>query len=183
MAQTMNDDEAHEAWTPSALADRICRLGGIEGVTLSGGDPLDQPTEALCAFNEAIRRNSDLTIMVFTGRTMAQLRRQLPSALAERLLTTIDLLVDGPYIEELNDGCLWRGSSNQEIHFLTPRYAHLRPLVESSRARGLEVSVRNGRELEITGIPPRGFLAGLTRRLDARGLLLDFSGNPKSKET
>jgi anaerobic ribonucleoside-triphosphate reductase activating protein len=183
MAQTMNDDDAHEAWTPAALADRICRLAGIEGITLSGGDPFDQPPEALCAFTEAIRRHSDLTIMVFTGRTLAQLRRQLPPALAERLLATIDLLVDGPYVEELNDGSLWRGSSNQEIHFLTPRYAHLRPMVASSRSRGLEVSVRNGRELEITGIPPRGFLAGLTRRLDARGLLLDFSPNPKSDES
>jgi anaerobic ribonucleoside-triphosphate reductase activating protein len=183
MAQTMNDDDAHESWTPSALADRICRLGGIEGVTLSGGDPFDQPAEALCALTETIRCNSDLTIMVFTGRTMAQLRRQLPPALAERLFATIDLLVDGPYVEELNDGSLWRGSSNQEIHFLTPRYAHLRSLVASSRSRGLEVSVRNGRELDITGIPPRGFLAGLHRRLDARGLMLDFSAIPDSNET
>ncbi len=182
MAQTMNDDDAHEAWTPQALADRICRLTGIEGITLSGGDPFDQSPEALCAFTEAVRKNSDLTIMAFTGRTMNQLQRQLPRSLRERLFATIDLLVDGPYVEELNDGSLWRGSSNQKIHFLSPRYNHLRPLVESSRSRGLEVSVRDGRELEITGIPPRGFLSGLTSRLDARGLSLDFSSKPKSDD-
>jgi hypothetical protein len=45
------------------------------------------------------------------------------------------------------------------------------------------VSVQNGRELKITGIPPRGFLAGLNRRLDARGLMLDFSAIPDSNET
>ena len=183
MAQSMNDDPAHEAWSPSALAERVCQLDEIEGVTLSGGDPFDQPPEILCAFTEEIRRNSNLTIMAFTGRTLEQLRRQLPLSLRERLFATIDILVDGPYVDELNDGSLWRGSSNQQIHFLTPRYAHLRPLVESSRARGLEVSVRNGRELEITGIPPRGFLAGLNRRLDARGLMLDFSAKPKSDES
>lgn len=183
MAQSMNDDPAHEAWSPAALAERLCRIAGIEGITLSGGDPFDQPPEALCAFTEAVRRDSGLSIMVFTGRTLAQLRRQLPPALSERLLASIDILVDGPYVEELNDGSLWRGSSNQVVHFLTPRHAQLRPLVESSRARGLEVSVRNGRELEITGIPPRGFLAGLNRRLDARGLMLDFSPSPKADES
>ncbi len=183
MAQSMNDDPVHEAWSPTALAERLCRIAGIEGITLSGGDPFDQPPEALCAFTEAVRHHSDLSIMVFTGRTLAQLRRQIEPALSDRLLATIDILVDGPYVEELNDGSLWRGSSNQEIHFLSPRYALLRPLVESSRARGLEVSVRGGRELEITGIPPRGFLAGLNRQLDARGLTLDFSAKPKSDES
>lgn len=182
MAQSMNDDPAHETWSPGALAKRLCGLAGIEGVTLSGGDPFDQPPEALCALAEAVRRDSDLSIMVFTGRTLAQLRRQLPPALSERLFSNIDILVDGPYVEELNDGSMWRGSSNQEIHFLTPRYADLRSLVASSRSRGLEVSVRNGLELEITGIPPRGFLAGLKRRLDDRGLMLDFSANPDSNE-
>lgn len=183
MAQTMNDDDAHEVWSPLALADRVCRLPGIEGVTLSGGDPFDQPPEALCAFTEAIRQGSNLTIMGFTGRTLPQLHRQLSKPLRDRLLASFDILVDGPYVEELNDGSLWRGSSNQRIHFLTPRYAHLRFLVEASHSRGLEVSVRNGRELEITGIPPRGFLAELTRRLDARGLMLDFSAKPESDES
>ncbi len=182
MAEAMNNDETHEAWTPQALADRVCRLHGIEGITLSGGDPFDQPLESLTAFTEAVRHNSNLSIMAFTGRTLPQLQRQIPSTLRERLLANFDVLVDGPYVEELNDGSLWRGSSNQTIHFLTPRYAYLRPHVETSHNRGLEVSIRNGREVEFTGIPPKGFLDSLTGRLAKQGLRLDFTALTQNNE-
>lgn len=38
------------------------------------------------------------------------------------LLNMIDILIDGEYVDELNDGKALRGSSNQIVHFLSKRY-------------------------------------------------------------
>lgn len=81
-------------------------------VTFSGGDPMFQP-EGFTELAQAIKARSDKTIWCYTGYTYEQLLT-LPAQ--RRLLSCIDVLVDGRFVENLKDERLrFRGSSNQRI--------------------------------------------------------------------
>ena len=174
IAAEMNRSDDFELTTPSDLVERVLKISGIEGVTLSGGDPFDQPLTLLAEFLEILNQRSELSVMCYTGRTLDQLRRGGPNDVTARILKWLDILVDGLYVESLNDGSAWRGSSNQQIHFLSPRYRHLESSVCRSRERQLEVRVGSSHEIEITGIPPTGFMDRLRSQLNSRGLSLEF---------
>lgn len=94
-------------------------LAESDGLTISGGEPFLQ-AEALAELVRTVRRRQDLGVIVYTGFLLEELQ-QMPGAAA--LLEQTDLLIDGPYIQELDDGLSLRGSSNQRVHLLTPRYA------------------------------------------------------------
>ena len=49
-------------------------------------------------------------ILVYTGFDIEEL--------SENQLKNVSVLIDGKYVEELNDNSLLRGSSNQQIHIL-----------------------------------------------------------------
>ncbi|WP_373649440.1 4Fe-4S single cluster domain-containing protein [Schlesneria sp. DSM 10557] len=174
IAAEMNHSNDFELTTPSDLVERVLKISGIEGVTLSGGDPFDQPLTLLAEFLEILNRQSELSVMCYTGRTLDQLRRRGANDVTARILSRLDILIDGLYVESLNDGRAWRGSSNQEIHFLSPRYHHLETSILESRDRELEVSVGPTRQIEITGIPPAGFMGRLQGQLKLRDLSLEF---------
>lgn len=95
-------------------------LDEVEGITLLGGEPF---AHAAAAAELASRvREAGLSVMVFSGFTLAELRATGDSA-ALRLLSETDILVDGPYLRELPETRRrWIGSANQQIHFLTERY-------------------------------------------------------------
>lgn len=80
----------------------------IDGFTITGGDPLYQPEE-LKRLLEMLKELSD-DIIVYTGYKRSELKNDL--------LENISVLIDGEYIEELNDNSLLKGSSNQEVHIL-----------------------------------------------------------------
>lgn len=80
-------------------------------VTFSGGDPMYQP-EALAEACKAVRRLGK-KIWCYTGFTFEQV---WASARMRAVLEVIDVLVDGPFINELRDTSLrFRGSANQRI--------------------------------------------------------------------
>ena len=88
----------------------------VDGVTFSGGDPLDQNITALkelMLLVKWIKRNyPSKTIWVYTGSVYEEL-----SEYQKEILELCDVLVDGPYKEELRDiaHTPFRGSTNQRI--------------------------------------------------------------------
>ena len=105
------------------LARRIAAEAAIDGVSISGGEPFAQAS-GLAALVEAVRERTNLGILVFSGYTLQELRRRARTMPAiGRVLGSIDLLIDGRYRHELNDSKGLRGSTNQCLHYLTPRYA------------------------------------------------------------
>ncbi|MCL2200660.1 MAG: radical SAM protein [Oscillospiraceae bacterium] len=97
----------------------------VDGITLTGGDPLEQDGETL-AFISGIH-NKCPDILVYTGYTLSELdslwTREKMTALKENAA----VVIDGRYIHHLNDGLSsLRGSTNQQIHFfdedLRPQY-------------------------------------------------------------
>jgi anaerobic ribonucleoside-triphosphate reductase activating protein len=107
----------------AAVAEQI-RLAaahrGVEGVTLLGGEPVAHAAGA--AILARMVRRLGLTVMVFSGYTLEEIRRMSDPAVHD-LLAHTDLLVDGPYMHDLPETQRrWIGSSNQRVHFLTARY-------------------------------------------------------------
>lgn len=152
------------------LAARLAAIGDIEGVSLSGGEPFSQP-RSLARLLDLIRaRRPELSAMAYSGSTLAELRAAGPAAGA--LLDRLDILVDGSYKQGLHADLRWRGSSNQTVHHLTDRYAHL--AAGPDRSAGVEVHVTSAGSLLWAGIPPRpGYRPGLEREMSTRGVVLN----------
>lgn len=94
------------------ILDKIKKnLPLIDGVTLSGGDPFEQAT-SLTPFLQEIKRLG-LSIWVYTGYTYEEL---LQKPECHFMLEHIDVLVDGPFIAQLQTTTQkYVGSSNQRI--------------------------------------------------------------------
>jgi anaerobic ribonucleoside-triphosphate reductase activating protein len=99
-----------------------------------------------------LKQHRDLSIICFTGFTLAQLQAKCNLDI-DAILRTIDVLIDGQYIFEQNDNQGWRGSSNQVVHFLTSKH-----LTESrlflERKRDVEIYFQYDATL-LVGIPPK----------------------------
>lgn len=91
----------------------------LEGITLLGGEPFAHAGGA--AELAAQVRGAGLTVMIFSGYTLEELRAQDEPAV-HLLLANTDILVDGPYLREQPETRRrWIGSGNQRIHFLSER--------------------------------------------------------------
>ncbi len=85
----------------------------LQGVTFSGGEPMDQAIP-LVELAKKIKA-AGLDLWVYTGYTYEVLKTKNDAAVQE-LLSLADVLVDGPFIMEQRDIELaFRGSRNQRI--------------------------------------------------------------------
>lgn len=83
-------------------------------VTFSGGDPFYQAA-GFAYLARRIKEETSRTIWCYTGFTLEELVHENDTHRME-LLRSVDVLVDGPFVEELQDEQLrFRGSSNQRI--------------------------------------------------------------------
>lgn len=131
----------------SELAGEILGTPDIEGVTFTGGEPFAQ-ARALAEVGRAARE-AGLSVFVFTGYDL----KELTSDASRALLAVTDVLAAGRYIEaERSEGLAWRGSSNQEIHFLTSRYGQ----ADMSVVPEVEIRLGPDGDVTVTGYPPDG---------------------------
>jgi len=54
--------------------------------------------------------------MSYSGYTYRELKSD-SNLYKQKLLKELDILIDGPYLEELKELKMWKGSSNQNIYF------------------------------------------------------------------
>lgn len=93
----------------------------FDGITISGGDPLEQKDEMLFLLEQLNEITDD--IIVYTGYEFHELENLWSENDLKRLKNSIAILIDGPYVEEKNvPEAVMRGSSNQEILFFKDKY-------------------------------------------------------------
>ena len=170
IARDIHEAPPQATHTPATLYEWLKGIDGIEGVTLSGGDPFEQNIEALETFLRLVKNDPrQLSVMCYTGKLMAELQNDVRFA---NILKHIDILVDGPYVHELNDGHRWRGSSNQRIYSLNDKYTNIVHEAENCFDREIEIDLSADMRLQLTGIPHDGFMKDLARKLYERGYSL-----------
>jgi len=143
-----------------------------EGITISGGEPFDQPA-ALTALLTGIRTLSARDILVFTGHPLEAVASQLAS-----MEGLIDALIADPFDEGAPQTLALRGSDNQRLVPLTAlgreRFAGYE---RHADARELSVDVMfdgNG-EVWLAGIPARGDFRRLQQLLQYGGAQVTIS--------
>ncbi len=94
------------------------RKGKIDGCSVLGGEP----TEQAGAVTRLLRsvKSLGMSTVLFTGRLLEDLHNEKKF---DEMLSYTDLLIDGPFIEDLQDTSLhWRGSANQRLVLLSDRF-------------------------------------------------------------
>jgi anaerobic ribonucleoside-triphosphate reductase activating protein len=142
----------------------------VDGVTISGGEPFDQPQALL----ELLSRLHDwraglgqeIDLLCYSGRALTFLR-----AKHQAILNLLDVVIPGAFVAARAPGAVWRGSANQPLVPLTKlghrRYdAHIdRPVARTQ----LQVTLDGGTVWYI-GVPQPGDFAALEAALARRGL-------------
>jgi anaerobic ribonucleoside-triphosphate reductase activating protein len=144
----------------------------LDGVTISGGEPFDQP-RALAALVDGLalwrsEAGLDFDILCYSGYPLATLEKR-----HARLLARLDALIPEPYVDNLPLGKLWRGSSNQPLVPLSERgEARYRAHVDAPAAdqeKRIQAAVDQDRVWYI-GIPARGDMESLEAACAGRGV-------------
>lgn len=147
---------------PAVLAGELLAHPGVEGLTLSGGEPMSQAA-GLAELVRAARAERELSVICFTGFRLESLRRD-PSPGTADLLGLVDVLIDGPYLQGRDDGRGLRGSDNQRVHHLTGRLWDC-GYDFAGRRRGVEIRVRDQAAV-LVGVPPHGLVEAFDRAMD-----------------
>lgn len=107
------DFNAGEDMTIDDIVNSV--IDDYSNITISGGDPFYQVKELKQLVKQIKTYNKN--IWVFTGFTFEELKEKNDPDI-EEILKNIDVLVDGPYIEEQRNLSKFKGSENQRIIYL-----------------------------------------------------------------
>ena len=117
----------------------------VDGITISGGDPLEQEDELLELLMLLSTMRLRKGVILFSGFTRAEISRD---PIREKCLSYIDVLVDGRYEKNLKVDFSLRGSSNQEFYFFSNKISS----DELSFDQEIEISYLDG-DIMMTGFP------------------------------
>lgn len=97
------------------IKKEIDKLSDQDGITFSGGDPMEQATA--CAEIAKYSRTKGLNVWCYTGYTFEELlEKSLVFPNIKEFLENIDVLIDGKFIlEEKSYDVIFRGSKNQRL--------------------------------------------------------------------
>lgn len=156
---------SYRPFTPAALIEagdltaRILQIANLDGITISGGEPLHQAMGLVKLIDGIKEHRPDLTFLSYTGFRLEDLLQMPGFPGASEYLARLDCLIDGPYIRSLDDGLTGlKGSRNQTVHHFTPR---LKDFPFEDVIRQPEIRIQD-HELLFIGIPTRR----LTETLD-----------------
>jgi anaerobic ribonucleoside-triphosphate reductase activating protein len=148
-----------------------------DGVTISGGEPFDQP-EALRALLQWLRDMHSGDVFVYSGHTYEALQQYF--AAFDGL---IDAVMTDPYRQDIGQTLALRGSDNQRLFFLTERgrerfASYERQIGPQDRTLDLMFDDQTG-EIFMAGIPARGDLQRLAAEMKVDGHLLTMTADKR----
>jgi anaerobic ribonucleoside-triphosphate reductase activating protein len=128
------------------LAAKIVSLGTtIEGISLSGGEPFQQPAALLDLLIRV--SGSHLSCLIFSGYTLREIER-LP--LSPAIIDRCEVLIAGRYAADKHVGHGLLGSSNQQIHLLSNRYNES----QLDKTPRCELVLRSDGTITVSGLSP-----------------------------
>lgn len=151
--------EGGELVSIDELHNRISTVaGGLEGVTISGGEPMQQ-IDAVCGLLSCIKATTNLSTLMFSGFSWAEIQ-EMPQAAG--VLQNLDVLIAGRFEEHrrIADGLI--GSANKTVHFLTGRYSKQ----DLEKVPIAEVMIRADGTAVVTGIDPLVMPPGTTSKME-----------------
>ena len=168
-----------ELWsfTPNKLysIEQMLKLlfstSGVEGVTLSGGEPFEQAYPLYFFTKEA--KKHGLSIMSYSGYTFKELCNK-KDRYVHLLLSQLDILIDGKFELDKAAHLLWRGSKNQKVHFLSNRYKNYISKVDNEDLQ-IEFHLQEGK-MFLTGNFDWELLKAYEKKLKELGILIDLKG-------
>lgn len=141
-------------------------LAQCDGVTISGGEPFDQP-QALATLLIEVRALSNANVLVYSGHPYEKLVDFLAA-----WPNLIDALMSDPFDLRQPQTKLLRGSDNQRLHLLTDRGRESFATYERQvgpEDRQLDVMLDNEGVVWLAGIPSRGDMKRLQDLLRSQG--------------
>lgn len=104
----------------------ISQKPNVDGITISGGEPMDQAFEVAELMRALIAEGID-DILLYSGYTLSELD-SFKNVDVDYVLGNAACLILGPYVEQLNNGYGIVGSLNQEVvvHKYFERYSAVR---------------------------------------------------------
>ncbi|MBM6875912.1 4Fe-4S single cluster domain-containing protein [Fusobacterium mortiferum] len=124
----------------------------LRGITISGGEPFLQAKSLLSLLKELQKEKLD--VICYTGFQYEDiLNDKIP--FGKKMLDYIDILIDGKYVEELNNESYLRGSDNQRIIHLKNTYKVYEGKMNELKNRNVEIKIIDNKTLFIAGIPPK----------------------------
>ena len=117
----------------------------VDGITISGGDPLEQEDELLELLMLLSTCNFKKGVILFSGFTRAEISSNI---IREKCLSYIDVLIDGRYEKNLKVDFSLRGSSNQEFYFFSNKISSNELCFDQE----IEISSLEG-DIMMTGFP------------------------------
>ena len=127
------------------LANQILELPSIQGITVSGGEPLQQ-VAPLADLLRIIKGKSKLSVVVFTGYLFEDAIKLIDSA---DMRQTIDLLFAGPFKPSINPKSL-DDMAHKTTHFFSNRYTKK----DLESACSSELIIEPSGAITVTGIDP-----------------------------
>lgn len=121
-------------------------LHNLNGITISGGEPLLQAKEII----DWLKLIDVSDVLMYTGYSLEYVMSQ---EYYNELIKVVSVLITDPYIEQLNDNLPLRGSSNQRINFFD---TNVRKIYENylRKPRKIEEFIVSNNK-HIIGIPIR----------------------------
>lgn len=141
-------------------------IGDASGVTISGGEPFDQP-DALRELLKAVRHLGGLDVLVYSGYSFEHLAEKL-----SQMPGLIDAIITDPFMVQSPQTLALRGSDNQRLHLLTDigelRFKKYERLLAVDD-RALDLMFDEDGSIWFAGIPRRGDLLRLQGLLSEQG--------------
>ncbi|WP_142126203.1 4Fe-4S single cluster domain-containing protein [Pseudoxanthomonas sp. 3HH-4] len=171
-----------DTWGPGRHSTTVAQLleyaepwlEEASGITISGGEPFDQP-DALIELLTELTRHPDLDILIYSGYSIEQLTPSL-----KRTHGLIDALISDPFDQQKPQSMVLRGSDNQRLTLLTvlgrERFmAFERPLQPEDKT--LDLMLDEDGTVWMAGIPRRDDLTRLRDLLREQGHQLQISAD------
>jgi anaerobic ribonucleoside-triphosphate reductase activating protein len=121
------------------------------GLTLLGGEPLDQAPAVLELIENC--HTSGFDVMLYTGYELEEL-----SKVQKQCVEQSDIVIHGRYVEDLrSENLLWRGSTNQDNLINSQKYHDL----ELEERRQMEIHIDELGQVKVIGYPPEALIESI----------------------